>query len=556
MSDIRMITVHACDRKKQFPAGTSYAKIAEAFQEYTEWPILLAEKEGSGLRELRRKAEEDCRLKFLTLADKAGRDTYRRSLSMMMLKAFSNVCGPQVHVWIRFSVSGGLFCTVEGMEKGPDPELLKSVKAEMESLRDRELPFEKHEMFTNDAAELFSRNQMLDKAKLFRCRISSRTNVYTLGGMTDYNYGYMVKDTSQLTLFDLVPYEDGFVLMCPLSDNPGVLPPFAPVRKLFAVQNASRLWGEALGIDTVGDMNELITAGKTKDLILMQEALQEKRIAEIAQQIADREDARIVLIAGPSSSGKTTFSHRLSIQLSVHGLTPHPIPMDDYFKNRDDTPLNPDGTHDFECLEAIDIEQFGKDMTGLLEGQEVELPRFNFLTGLREYKGKRLKLGENDILVIEGIHGLNDKVSALLPDGSAFRIYISALTQLNIDEHNRIPTTDGRMLRRIVRDLRTRGYSAANTIAMWGSVRKGEDNYIFPHQERADAMFNSALIYELAVLKTYAQPALFAVPRDSEEWQEAKRLLKFLDYFLPIPADDIPKNSLLREFIGGGTFDV
>ena len=291
-------------------------------------------------------------------------------------------------------------------------------------------------------------------------------------------------------------------------------------------------------------------------LILIQEALQEKKIAEIAGQIAARKNARFVMIAGPSSSGKTTFSHRLSVQLEALGLKPHPIAVDNYFVNRVDSPRDENGNYNYEALECLDIKQFNQDMTDLLLGKQVELPYYNFKKGIREYKGNYMQLGEGDILVIEGIHCLNDRLSYTLPADSKFKIYISALTQLNIDEHNRIPTTDGRLLRRMVRDARTRGASARDTIQMWPSVRRGEEENIFPFQEEADAMFNSALIYELAVLKQYAQPLLFAIPRNSEEWLEAKRLLKFLDYFIGVSSEDIPKNSILREFIGGSCLNV
>jgi uridine kinase len=290
--------------------------------------------------------------------------------------------------------------------------------------------------------------------------------------------------------------------------------------------------------------------------MLVQEALQERRIGEIAQRIYERKGVKFVMIAGPSSSGKTSFANRLSIQMKTYGLNPHPISLDNYFVNRVDTPLNEDGSYNFECLEALDVEQFNKDMTDLLSGKVVQMPSYNFITGEREYKGKTLQISDRDVLVVEGIHGLNEAFSYSIPHENKYKIYISALTQLSIDEHNRVPTTDGRLLRRIVRDQRTRGYDAKNTIAIWRSVRRGEEQYIFPFQESADVMFNSALFYELAVLKTYAEPLLHAVPKDSKEWVEAKRLLKFLDYFLPIPADEIPKNSLIREFIGGGCFDV
>ena len=306
----------------------------------------------------------------------------------------------------------------------------------------------------------------------------------------------------------------------------------------------------------MGALNDVIAHGGASDLILVQEALQERRIGEIARDIARREGVKFVMIAGPSSSGKTTFSHRLSIQLRTYGLKPHPIGLDNYYLDHDKTPLDENGEPDYECLEALDVEQFNKDMTALLQGESVQLPTFNFKTGKREYSGKTTWLGENDILVIEGIHGLNEKMSYSLPAQSKYKIYISALTTLNVDEHNRIPTTDNRLLRRLVRDARTRGASAAKTISMWPSVRRGEEKYIFPFQDSADIMFNSALIYELAVLKQYAEPALFSVPRDSAEYQEAKSLLKFLDYFLQVPSEDIGRNSILREFIGGSCFHV
>ena len=322
----------------------------------------------------------------------------------------------------------------------------------------------------------------------------------------------------------------------------------------FAVQKGEL--GKMLEIDTIGALNDAIAAGKTQQMILTQEALFEERIGRLAEEIVSAKDRKFIMIAGPSSSGKTTFSHRLSIQLAAHGMKPHPIAVDNYFVNREDTPRDENGNYNYECLEAIDVELFNRDMNALLKGERVELPRFNFKLGKREYKGDFLQMQPNDILVIEGIHGLNDRLSYSLPTESKFKIYISALTQLNIDEHNRIPTTDGRLIRRIVRDNRTRGTSAKATIAMWPSVRRGEDENIFPYQEQADAMFNSALLYELAVLKLYAEPVLFQIGPDEPEYQEAKRLLKFLDYFVGIPSEDIPKNSILREFVGGSCFDV
>ena len=542
--------------KKEYPVGISYGEIAEEYQHTVADPILLV-MDGNRLRELHRRAKKDSVLKFITMRDAAGYNAYRRSLCLMMLKAIHNVLGESrnYRVVIHFVVSDGLYCTMQG-EPELTPEFLRQVKENMEQLVRQTVPIEKRAIPTTEALELFHSHGMYDKEKLFRYRRVSRTNVYSMAGFEDYYYGYMVKDTSYLKWFDLQLYRDGFVLCLPTRTLPDQIPEFSPVEKLFRVQRASLDWGDSLDIRMVADLNDRVVEGAVKELILTQEAYHEKQIAQIAETIASHPEKKFVMIAGPSSSGKTTLSHRLSTQLSVYGLKPHPIAVDDYFVDRELTPLDENGNYNFECLEAIDIEKFNEDMNRLLAGELVELPTFNFKVGKREYKGKHKQLGPNDILVIEGIHGLNDKLSYSLPGESKFKIYISALTQLNVDEHNRIPTTDGRLLRRIVRDARTRGTSAKDTIAMWPSVRRGEEDHIFPYQESADVMFNSALIYELAVLKIYAEPLLFSVPRDTPEYMEAKRLLKFLDYFVPIPADQIPNNSLVREFIGGSCFDV
>ena len=356
--------------------------------------------------------------------------------------------------------------------------------------------------------------------------------------------------------FELLMHEGGFILNLPGAENPKEIVPFEPKEKFFATLKQANAWNAQFGINTVGDLNEQICHGNMNDLILVQEAQQERRIGEIAREIVKRGNVKIVMIAGPSSSGKTTFSHRLSIQLRTLGLNPHPIAVDDYFVDRELTPRQANGDYNFECLEAIDVKKFNEDMTALLAGETVEMPHFNFKTGVREYKGDYKKLGPEDILVIEGIHCLNDKLSYSLPLECKFKIYISALTTLNVDEHNRIPTTDGRLLRRMVRDARTRGASAKRTIEMWPSVRRGEEENIFPYQESADAMFNSALIYELAVLKQFAEPLLFGISQDEPEYYEAKRLLKFLEYFLGITSEKLPNNSIVREFVGGSCFPV
>ena len=365
----------------------------------------------------------------------------------------------------------------------------------------------------------------------------------------------MVPDTGYLKYFELKLYDKGFVVLFPDKDTKAV-PPFSPSHKLFQVLRESAEWSEKLDIATIGALNDAIAQGRIRKVILLAEALMERKVGKLAEQIAAEPDKKFVMIAGPSSSGKTTFSHRLSIQLMAQGLKPHPIALDDYYVDRVDTPKDEDGNYNFECLEAIDIELFNHDMSALLKGERVSLPTYNFRTGKREYKGNYKQLGKNDILVLEGIHGLNDRLSYTLPSSSKLKIYISALTQLNIDEHNSLPTTDGRMIRRMVRDARTRNITARETIRMWDSVRRGEEQYIFPFQDDADIMFNSALIYELAVLKQYAEPLLFQIGKECPEYTEAKRLLKFLDYFLPVPSEDVAQNSILREFIGGSCFHV
>lgn len=551
-----MAVVTIGTEQKEYEAGIPYMEIAREYQPQYEDDILLVSVDGK-LRELHKELKEDCTLRFITARDREGYQTYHRSALFLMLKAFFDVAGKEKvkKLTVCFSVGNGLYIEPEG-EITLDQKLLDDVKGEMGRLIERELPIIKRSENTVDAADLFHQHGMYDKEKLLRYRRASRVNIYSIENFEDYFYGYMVQNTGYIKYFDLQLYDDGFVLLLPGRKNPKKLTPLNPRRKLFEVQKESERWGKALGVFNVGTLNDTIAAGKMNQLILMQEAIQEKQIGDIAERIASTRDSKFVMIAGPSSSGKTTFSHRLSIQLRAMGLRPHPIGVDDYFVNRVDSPRDEQGNYDYEALECLDIKQFNEDMTALLEGKTVQLPRYNFISGQREYHGDYLTLGKDDILVIEGIHCLNDRLSYTLPRESKFRIYISALTQLNIDEHNRIPTTDGRLIRRMVRDARTRGASAQDTIRMWDSVRRGEERNIFPYQEEADVMFNSALLYELAVLKQYAEPLLFGIPRDSTEFSEAKRLLKFLDYFLGVSSEQIPQNSILREFIGGSCFRV
>lgn len=550
-----MVRIVINGEKKEYPFGTTWQTVAQEYQPEWEDDILLVQADGK-LQELHKKAAECSELRFITARDGAGRLTYRRSLTFLMLKAFYDVAGVR-HIkklTVDFSLGNGLFVN-PSLDFSLTQEILNQVKEKMQEYVAQKIPIMKRNMPSSEAIELFHKHGMYDKERLFRYRRVSSVNVYSIGGFEDYFYGYMVQNTGYLKYFDLVFYQNGFVLLYPQND-PKKVDPFVPKDKLFHVLSETSKWGERLNLANVGSLNDRISQGKASETILIEEALMEKRIGEIASRIAAEPSKKLVMIAGPSSSGKTTFSHRLSIQLMAMGLKPHPIAVDDYFVNRVDSPRDENGNYNYEALECLDVKLFNEDMTKLLAGEKVELPRYNFITGVREYKGDYLTLGPEDILVIEGIHCLNDKLSYSLPKENKFKIYISALTSLNIDEHNRVPTADGRLIRRMVRDARTRGASAQDTIRMWNSVRRGEEENIFPYQEEADVMFNSALVYELAVLKQYAEPILFGIPADSPEYTEAKRLLKFLDYFLGVSSEDVPKNSILREFIGGSCFRV
>ena len=535
--------------------GTTYLELAKNFQKKFDHDIVLV-LENNKMRELFRKVKDGATVTFLTTGQIDGYNTYRRSATLLLLKAIYDVEGMEAvrGMKVEFSVSEGYYVSSKKMPV--DQETLGRIEMRMKELVNENLPIEKHSIPVEEAIEHFTEHGMIDKARLFRFRRSSSVNVYLLDNFEDYYYGYMVPSTGYLKYFKLIPYDEGFVLEFPPRKTPETFGPFKEQHKVFQTLKSSTKWGEILDVGTVGALNEQISAGNIGNIILAQEAIMEKELGNIAEQIAALPDKKLIMIAGPSSSGKTTFSHRLSIQLMAHGLKPHPIAVDNYFVERVDTPKDENGQYNFECLEAMDIELFNQQMSALLRGEEVYMPTFNFITGTKEYKGNSLKLGPEDVLVIEGIHCLNDALSYSLPAENKFKIYVSALTQMNIDEHNRIPTTDGRLLRRMVRDARTRGASAQKTISKWPSVRRGEDENIFPYQESADVVFNSALIYELSVLKQYAEPLLFGIKPEEPEYLEAKRLLKFLNYFQGIDSNMIPGNSILREFIGGSFFNV
>lgn len=557
MKEEKICQVRIGDEVREYIAGTTYQQIADDFRDRYEEDIVLIYVDGK-LQELRKKLKRDCTLAFETTRGAIGHETYKRSMKLLLVKSVYDVVAREDirKVRVHFSIGKGYYCTIEG-NISLNQEFLDQVESRMRELADQDVPIGKRTISTDDAVALFRKHGMYDKEKLFEYRRVSRVNIYNMNEFEDYFYGYMVPSAGYLKYFKLYLYDEGFVLQMPDRNMPGRLPEFKPRNKLFQVQKESVKWSDMQGIETVGALNDKVTKGDVQELVLVQEALQEKKIAEIASQIAEqRNEIKFVLIAGPSSSGKTTFSHRLSIQLRANGLVPHPLAVDNYFVEREDNPKDENGNYDFECLEAVDVELFNSQMKQLLEGKEVAIPRFNFVNGHKEYDGTTMKLGANDVLVIEGIHCLNPKLTRQLADENKFKIYISALTQLNIDEHNRIPSTDGRFLRRIVRDARTRGSSAQRTIGMWESVRRGEEKNIFPYQEEADVMFNSALVYELAVLKPYVERLLFAIDKSCPEYLEAKRLLKFLDYFVGIGSENIPMNSLLREFVGGGCFHV
>ena len=537
----------------EYPDGMTYEEIADAYQDRYENTIALVLEDGK-IRELIKTVHKDCTLSFLTLKDSIGHKAYVRTAVMVLLRAAADVI-PEANIKVEFAIGPGYYCDVR-MEKKLTEDMVKQIRARMQELVDEKIPITKKTYSIDEAREIFKKQKMEDKGKLFRYKRSSFANVYCLDGYYDYYYGFMLPDTGYVKYFDLMLYEKGLLLLLPGMDAPCMLEVFGPREKLFRTLRTASHWGEMMNIDSVGDLNDTICAGEMNDMILVQEALLERRIGEIAETIVKKGNVKFVLIAGPSSSGKTTFSHRLSIQLRTYGKIPHPIALDDYFVNRELTPRDENGDYNFECLEAIDVKQFNEDMERLLRGERVELPTFNFKTGKREYHGRYKQLGEEDILVIEGIHGLNPETTYSLPDESKFKIYISALTSLNLDEHNSIPTTDGRLLRRMVRDARTRGASARRTIEMWPSVRRGEENYIFPFQEEADEMFNSVLIYELSVLKQYAEPLLYSIEPGEPEYYEAKRLLKFLEYVQGIDSQNVPSNSICREFIGGSCFPV
>ncbi|MBR6917155.1 MAG: nucleoside kinase [Clostridia bacterium] len=548
--------------------GETFLSLAKKYQSGYDAPIILA-KVNQKLIELNKNVGAACtfptsdgryELTFITAKDPDGYKTYERGATMMLLRAVTHVLGKHIRsVKLEYSIGDGLYFSLKPKSGDAEELLTDDAVEEIEQTMRRYVAndekFEKSKMPTDELTELFRRFGMTDKERLFHYRRTSVTNVYRLGNYFDYYYGYMPPSAGYINMFDLKKLDGGLFLTLPRKSLKQETWSDTIPMKLFSTMKKSNEWGANIGVATVGALNDAIARGEGCDIILASEAYQEHLIGEIARSIKE-EGRRIVMIAGPSSSGKTSFSHRLSIQLGNVGLKSHPIAADNYYVERTLTPKDENGEYDFECLEALNIELFNEQMCALLKGEAAELPTFNFKTGIPEFNTGATRIGKNEVLVIEGIHGLNDKMSYAIKPEDKYKVYISAVTALNIDEHNRIPTTDNREIRRMVRDARTRGFSAENTLSRWQSVRRGEERHIFPFQECADVMFNSASLYELAVLKTFAEPLLFAIPKDSATYPEAKRLLKFLEYFLGLSCEDVPRNSLIREFIGGSIFPV
>ncbi|TFH37994.1 MAG: nucleoside kinase [Anaerolineales bacterium] len=529
------------------PAGSQVQVFLSAIE--TPAPIVGAVINAE-LRELTYPIEIDARIRPVTMGEPDGMRIYRRSLTFLLATAFEALF-PDAELTVDHSVSsGGYYCEISGRAALSAVELA-AIEVRMRELVDADLPFAKVHIPLQNAIDHFARMGFNDKVRLLAHRRKPQLVVYDLGSHRDYHHGYMVPSSGYLKWFSLVKTDDGFTLRFPRRHNPTELLPMPDYPKLLATFREYGDWLDALGISSVGALNDAIVQGRSREVVLVSEALHEGRISEIAGMIAHRSEAsRIVLIAGPSSSGKTTFSKRLSIQLLARGLSPFPLELDKFFVDRERTPRDETGEFDYESLRTIDLERLNHDLQALIRGEEVLLPNYNFFTGKSE-PGEKVELTSDRIIILEGIHGLNPELLADVPTSSTFRVYVSALTQLNLDRLNRVSTTDTRMIRRIVRDASQRGYSAAETIRRWESVRRGEKRYIFPYQENANVMFNSALMYEGSVLAALAEPLIRQVPSGTEEHIEAKRLLAFLEWFLPLDIELIPDNSILREFIGG-----
>lgn len=537
-----------------YEQGVTLQQISRDFQEKYKSPIVAA-KIDREFYDLQYQPKTGGKLELIDLSDADGVRVYSRSLCLVLVRAAQELF-PNSKVRLEHSLSKGIYGEVEHPDGRRFTEKeLQDIETRMRQIITADEPIIKESVPLLEAIETFQQRGQLDKVRLLQYKKVEAVWLYHCGDYVDYFYGYTVPSTGYLTQFELRYYLPGFILRYPAKETPDRIPPFVEQCKLARIFHEFEKWGRILEISDAGSLNEQIAAGKGGQLIRIAEALHEKKIARIADMIAaERDRIRLILIAGPSSSGKTTFAQRLAVQLRVNGIKPISISIDDYFVDREHTPIGPDGLPDYESIEAIDLELFNQDLTALIQGLAVNIPVYNFQKGCRERRPHDTQIEANQPIIIEGIHGLNDRLTAEIPKNNKFKIYVSALTQLNLDDHNRIPTTDNRIIRRIVRDNQFRGHDAVKTISLWPIVRRGEENYIFPFQEDADVMFNSALIYELAILKRYAEPLLAKIGPDLPEYTEAKRLQKFLNYFLPLDDIEVPLNSILREFIGSSCF--
>ena len=540
---------------REFPEGSSLLDIYNGFNLAMPYGPVSA-KVNNKVESLDFRVYYNKDIEFLDITSSSGMRTYVRSLFFILVKAVEELY-PQGSISLEHPISKGYFCKLH-IYRTIGLDDVQRIKQKMQEIIAADIPYTRTESHTEEVVRLFEKRGMMDKARLLDTYGQLYSYYYQLGDTVDCYYSSLVPSTGYIRLFDIVKYYDGLLLRIPSRENPTKLEEVVKQEKMLEVFQEYHRWNQILGISTVGDLNVACNEGHATDLINVSEALQEKKIAQIADEITHRDQdgkrVKLVLISGPSSSGKTTFSKRLSIQLMTNGLKPYPISLDDYFVNRNDTPLDENGKHDFESLYAVDLPFFEEQLSTLLNGGEVELPRYNFTTGKREMSGKKLRIDEHMILIIEGIHALNPALTPHIPNENKYKVYVSALTTILLDNHNYIPTTDNRLLRRIIRDYKYRNYSAEETIARWPSVREGEEKWIFPYQENADAMFNSALLFELAVLKDYVEPVLRKVPNRCPEYSEAHRLLRFLNYFVSVQDKELPPTSLLREFLGGSSF--
>ena len=551
-----MVQVYCKNTKesKRFPEGTSLAQMLSEFNPSLPYPAVSA-KVNNVSQGLKFKVYQNKDVEFMDVREASGMRVYCRSLAFLLYKAAVDLF-PDIKLYMEHPIGHGIFIHLRKADNSEiTTEEISAVEARMKELVEKDMPFHRYDVQTDKAIKEFRKSGYMDKVKLLETSGEAYTDYYTLGETSDYYYGKLVPSTGYLTVWDIKPYKDGLVLLGPSKEDPTKVADFIDQPKTYEIFQEALRWNIIMGLNTVGDVNQAFINGHASELIQIAEALQEKKIVKIAEEIERRNRGesplKVVLITGPSSSGKTTFCKRLSIQLKACGLKPISMSTDDYFVNRVDTPKFPDGSYDFDNFETVDHALMERDIMALINGEEVNVPEYNFVTGLREYNGKVLKLEQGSILLIEGIHALNPALTSDIPEEAKFRIFINTLTGTNLDDHNAIPTSDNRLLRRIVRDYNKGAFTARESISNWQNVLDAEEKWIYPYQEMADVMFNSAYLIEFAVMKNHAEPILRSVPQNCPEYSESHRLLKFIHYFTPVPDKEIPATSLLREFIGG-----